>query len=358
MATAQRFLIINPFGIGDVLFTTPLIGALAEAFPGCEIDYWCNERVRDLFKHDPAIAQVFGLSRGDLKRIYQRSLLEGLRATFALARKIRRRRHSVAFDFSMDHRYGMACKAMGIKRRIGYNYRDRGRFLTDSITIQGFSGRHVAEYYLDLLRFLGIEPEIRPMTLTVPQHLAIKSRILLQALGVGDKDVLVGIAPGAGASWGKNAYYKHWPAIRYAHCADRLIEECGVKIILLGDASEQAIAESIVSVMRHKPLSLVGRTSLEEFAAMVGNCRALITNDGGPLHVAVARGVPTVSMFGPVDELVYGPYPASPKHMVIKKEMVCRPCYKKFRVPVCDLDRACINTITVDEVFQAVRSLL
>jgi ADP-heptose:LPS heptosyltransferase len=73
--------------------------------------------------------------------------------------------------------------------------------------------------------------------------------------------------------------------------------------------------------------------------------------------MAVALGVKTVSIFGPVDEKVYGPYPASQNHIVIKKELSCRPCYQYFRTPVCDRNRECIKSISVEEVLDAVRRL-
>ena len=87
--------------------------------------------------------------------------------------------------------------------------------------------------------------------------------------------------------------------------------------------------------------------------------RLVVTNDGGPLHMASALGVKTVSIFGPVDEKVYGPYPPSDKHIVItNKNITCRPCYKNFRFWGCPNNLSCVKDITVDEVFTAVRSLL
>jgi lipopolysaccharide heptosyltransferase II len=358
MDSAQRFLIVNPFGIGDVLFTTPLVAALKAAYPYSDIDYWCNERVRGLFKYNPDVREVFALSRGDLKKIFERSLSEGVRKSIRLTRQLRRGRYQTVFDFSMDHRYGLACKLLGFPRRIGYDYRGRGRFLTDSLPIEGFEGKHVAEYYLDLLRFLGITPASGAMVLKVPERARIKSRILLHSLGVKDNERVVGIVPGAGASWGKNAHYKHWPALRFAQLADRLIEECGVRVALMGDSSEQMIADSIFASMRHKAVHLVGKTSLEDFAALLSTMSVCVGNDGGPIHMAVALDIPTVSLFGPVDDVVYGPYPRSGRHAVITLPMECRPCYKKFRVAVCDRERACIAGITTDSVFSAVRSRL
>ena len=74
--------------------------------------------------------------------------------------------------------------------------------------------------------------------------------------------------------------------------------------------------------------------------------------------MAVALGVKTVSMFGPVDEGVYGPYPPSVKHIVVKKDLPCRPCYKDFRFTGCSNSRRCLEDISVDKVFEEAKRLL
>jgi len=93
-------------------------------------------------------------------------------------------------------------------------------------------------------------------------------------------------------------------------------------------------------------------------AALISRCNVVITNDGGPLHIAVGLGVKTVSIFGPVNEAVYGPYPKDEKHIVITNNGVtCRPCYKKFRYNKCN-NRVCLDSISVDEVYAAVEKAI
>ena len=74
--------------------------------------------------------------------------------------------------------------------------------------------------------------------------------------------------------------------------------------------------------------------------------------------MAVALGVSTVSIFGPVDEKVYGPYPQNEKHIVVKKDMFCRPCYKNFRFNGCSNNKKCLRCISVDEVYEGAKRLL
>jgi len=125
-----------------------------------------------------------------------------------------------------------------------------------------------------------------------------------------------------------------------------------------GDAQENAIAETILKNLKSKITNFVGKTNLSELVALIGQAKLLITNDGGPLHIAVALKTKTVSIFGPVDSSVYGPFPASQQHIVVDANLACRPCYQNFRLPNCEHDRLCINTISVEKVYSVVRSLV
>jgi len=350
----KNFLIINPFGIGDVLFTTPVISALKENVAGSRVSYWCNERVRDLFKDDPYIDKVFALSRGDLKKIYLRSILEGIGRLAWLVSALKKERFDAAFDFSLDHRYGLICLLAGIKRRIGYNYKGRGLFLTEKINLQGYAQRHIVEYYMDVLKSSGIIPRTKTLRVCVSAQAKQKARQMLEGNGIRENDLVVAIAPGAGASWGKDAGRKHWSIVRSAQLADRIIMESGAKVVILGDGSDVDLSALMRRFMRNKAVDLAGKTNLQEFVSIIGIARLLVTNDGGPVHVAVAQGTRTVSIFGPVDERVYGPYPQSEKHLVITNDSAaCRPCYKNFRLKPCLRERECINAIRLEHVYDA-----
>ena len=358
MISTEKILIINPFGIGDVLFTTPVIRALKEGYPGSLTGYWCNQRVSPLLESNPKINKVFALSRGDLKRIYRKSFLSGLWNTLKLGWRIKKESFNICFDFSLDYRYSLFAKIIGIRRRIGFNYKNRGMFLTDKIDLISYSDKHVVEYYLGLLRFLNIEAKDKSLELVSSGSAELKARNMLAARGIEKGDLIVGIAPGAGGSWGKDASYKHWPALKFAQVADQLINELKAKVIILGDTSEQPIADVITSAMAHKPVDLTGRTKLEVLPAVINSLNLLISNDGGPMHMAVALGIKTVSVFGPVSELAYGPYPEARNHAVLKWDMKCRPCYKNFRLPVCDKDKECLKSVGPEEVFKASKALL
>ena len=354
----KKILIINPFGIGDVLFTAPLIKAIKDNFPNSFIGYWCNEKMRSILEKNPDINIIFAFSRGDFKKIFAQAKFKAIGFFLKLLKKIKKEKFDLAFDLSLDRRYTFFLRLLGILRVIGFDYKNRGRLLTDKIQIDYFRDKHVIEYHLELLKFINIKPtQVRPE----PPFLKNKknnAKDLLERVGLSDRDLIIGIAPGAGISWGKNASFKHWSAIKYAQLSDRLINELRAKVLLLGDEQEEYIANTILKNMRNNPAVLVGKTSLEDLVYVIGNLNLLITNDGGPLHLGVASGIKTVSIFGPVDERVYGPYPITDMHIVIKKDIKCRPCYKNFRFSGCSNNRRCLDDITVDEVYSAVKELI
>ena len=350
----MRILFVNPFGIGDVLFTSPLIRALKER--GHSVCYWCNERTADLLRHNECVESLFALSRGDLKKMLKASLRRALARIFALFRYIRKGRFEAALDFSLDSRYGFILRISGVKNIFGFDYKKRGRFLTGKIKINGFSGRHMVDFYAELLSF--IDADLRPgaaMELGVGREDAEWAESFLSRRGLRRGDILVGMAPGGGSSWGGDAFRKRWPKDRFARVADRLSGE--YTVILLGSREERDICDYIYNASGKRPLNLCGRTALGRFAAVLKRCRLLITNDGGPLHMASALGVRTVSIFGPVDEKVYGPYPPSEKHTIITSGVGCRPCYKDFRYPLCQ-NRICLDSIEPSTVIEAARRIL
>ena len=353
-----KFLIVNPFGIGDVLFTTPVIRALKEHYPDSFIGYWSNSRVKPILESNPQINKIFAFSRGDLKKVFQESFLKGLWSGIKLSCEIKKEHFDICFDFSLDYRYSLFTKIIGIKQRIGFNYKGRGRFLTTRVDLDSYRDKHMVEYYLELLKLLSIPVQDKNLNLAVPLNRELKAKDILASAGIEENDLVIGIAPGAGGSWGKDAPYKHWPALKFAQLADKLIAQFKAKVVILGDESERGILEVILCAMRNKPIDLVGKTSLDILPAVIKNCNLLITNDGGPMHLAVALGVRSVSIFGPVSELIYGPFPSSDQHLVLKWDMPCRPCYQDFRLSVCDKDKECLKQVTVDMAFDAAARLL
>ena len=357
---SPKILIINPFGIGDVIFSTPLVQALRENYPGSFIGYICNKRAREVLGSNPNLSKIFVYEKDEYRAAWERSKVGCLKMIRAFFADIRKERFDIVIDLSLSYQYSLISKFIGIKQRLGFNYRNRGKFLTKKIDIDGFNEKHVIEYYCDMLRLLGIDPDrfSNSPKVHIKDQDIVWANEFFKSNGAKEGDLVIGVIPGCGASWGADANHRRWDREGFARVCDGLAERYGAKVVLLGDRNEVAICEEIQGMLKHKAIMSCGKTNLRNFLGLISRCKLIVTNDGGPLHMAVGLGISTVSIFGPVDEKIYGPYPPSSNHIVISKtEMKCRPCYRKFKHNVCE-ERPCLKDIGPEEVLKAVECLL
>ena len=142
------------------------------------------------------------------------------------------------------------------------------------------------------------------MELHVSLEHRARAEALLTSLGLRGNVPLIGINPGASMK------AKRWPVERFAAVGAELADRYDAQILVLGGPDDEgraaAIARSIPGA-----LSVAGRARLGETAALLRRCRLLISGDTGPLHMAVALGIPSVGLFGPTNPGKYGPWSSS-----------------------------------------------
>lgn len=353
-------MIINPFGIGDVLFTTPLIRAIRQAFPHSRLGYLCNRRTEPILRESPHLDTLFVYEKDEVLRLWRTSWWRGARYVATLFRRVGRARFDLVIDLSLGERYGLLLTLLGVRRRVGFNYRTRGRFLTDRLPIDGYHEDHVVEYYRRLLGFLGVRLLDAALELRVSGTDRRWAEWWLAERRLGSDALLVGIVPAGGVSWGIDAPFRRWSIEGFATVGDALVERHGARILLFGERTDAAVCQTVARLMCFPTIDLSGQTTLGQFVSLMSRLSLVVCNDGGPLHLAVSQGVKTVSIFGPVDPRVYGPYPPAPsRHWVICREgLPCRPCYHQFKLPPCPYERACLTTIEPHEVIEACAHLL
>ena len=352
----ERILLINIFGIGDVLFTTPLISNLKYHFPKSFIGYIANRRTAGFLEGHPKIDKVFVYDRDEYQNFLKKSRLDFFKKFLSFQREIKREKFDCVIDLSLNSFMNFLTWSCGIRTRVGFNYKNRSPFLTTKVRLDGYEGRHVVTYYLGLLEELGLDVHTRELEFPLKEQDLNWADEFLKRWGVSPKVRLIGLVPGGGASWGKDAVYKRWPPEKYAKLADKIVEKFSADIILLGDEKEVELCREVSGLMHHPPFTACGKTTPGQFAALLKRCTVNIVNDGGPLHVAVAVGARSISIFGPVDERVYGPYPAG-GHSVVSKNLSCRPCYRRFRMAECG-HISCLREINVEDVFGKVEEIL
>lgn len=348
----KKILIINIFGIGDVLFTTPIIQNIKLAEPDVVIGYVCNKRTADILRNDPRIDHVYVYEKDDFGALWVASKAKFFKTIMDFVSQLKKEGYTLAIDVSLNKYVGFFTWLAGIRERVGFDYKGRGLWLTKKINLIGYEGKHVIDFYLDLLGKIEIPIKEKSIKLFIKAEDQAWAEDFLKAEGVMPGDKLIALVPGGGASWGKDADYKRWSSENYAKLADKVIEKGCAKIILIGDSFESKLCQDVAAKMTSSCIKVFGRATIGQFAALVSKCRLAIVNDGGPLHVAVGVGVGTVSIFGPVDEVVYGPYPKS-NHEVVTSSVPCRPCYRRFHVADCK-HRKCLRSISVNDALEKI----
>jgi len=350
----NNILVFNPFGIGDVLFSTPLVRNLKGNLKA-EITYICNYRVYPLLRNSSLLNEVLVFEKDEWRSVAKKSKFKFFKKFFCFLGDIKRRKFDIVFDLSLNPQYGFFFKAAGIKTRIGLNFKKRGRFLTHRIDIpDGYKDKHVARYYLSLLKFVNVIPEDYQFDLFIsPKKLKTAENILAE-YNLNKNDFLVGVSPGSGDSWGNTAYFRRWPKANFTALCSFLQKKRKAKIIVFGSKSEMSLCSYIYDNLEEKPVNLCGKIDLEEFCGLVSLCKLILTNDGGPFHIAQALHRKIIVFFGPQNEQIYGAYPESSDCLVVKKDFPCRPCYQGFKFKGCNFDKKCLRQITPEEVFSLI----
>ena len=331
----ERILVRGTNWLGDAVLTTPALLALRSGFPHARIALLVKPAVAELFQHHPAVDEiVLYRDPGPHAR---------LGGKLALARQLSRGRYDLAVLFQNAFEAAAITALAGIPNRYGYATDGRWFLVTHRVPMTpGLRRRHQAEYYLELLRPLGIPIDPLPPTLQTTPEEDAAAGALLSERGVPSGRTLIGLNPGStyGAA-------KRWIPERYAEVADRLAAEHDGHVLIFGGRGEEPLGASIAGMMRAPLTVLSGRTTVRQLMALIKSCRVFLTNDTGPMHIAAALGVPLVAIYGPTDPITTAPFGKS--HELIRKPVDCSPCLLRE----CPIDHRCMEGIGSDEVYRA-----
>jgi heptosyltransferase-2 len=320
--------------IGDAVMTTPAMARVRAAFPGAEIAVAANPTVAQLLRHHPACDRVLVYDK--------KGLHHGLGGLLRFCAEVRKEQFDLALLFQNAIEAAIMTTLARIPRRAGYNTDCRGFLLTHSVSGWRRARRlHHTEYYLNMLAGLGLQGGDGRLRLQCTEEELARAKAQLS------DELWVAINPGA--TYGSA---KRWFPERFAAVADGLAGEFSARILLVGGPDEQAIAGAVAANMRNQPLNLAGKTSVRELMALLAQCRLLVTNDSGPMHVAAAFGVPIVAIFGSTDHTTTSPLASS--CLIVRKPTDCAPCLKTE----CPTDHRCMTAVSAVDVLEAARNLL
>jgi len=355
----NSFLVINPFGIGDVLFSTPLLRNIHLNFPAARIYYLCSKRSAPIIKRNPLISEIFIYERDDFVRESKKSIFSGWLKYWRFIRQIRKERIDCALDLSLNTQFGFFAWLAGIKGRYGLDYKKRAFFLNRKIEISGFNDKHVADYYLDVLRLLAVPIKKCNLEVYTDTQSDIWAEDFFKQNNLSGNNLIIGIAPCGGEAFGRDNHLKRWPPEKFSALIDKLIEIYEARIFIFAGPKEKSDVLAITERLKHKNgVFDFSECSLEKTVSLVKRCGLFISNDTGLLRFADGLDKKIVALYGPIDEKVYGPYLSDKRSRVVKKDLPCRPCYKNFRLDPCLRDRECLKSIQVEDVLTAVGLIL
>jgi len=348
----RKILIVKLSAIGDVIQTLPMLTALRRRFPEAQIDWVVEEEAAGLLKGYPGIDRVLVSRRKTWQKIFWKkgSFFSILREIRLFVKDLRKNEYDWVVDNHGVLRSGILVALSRGNRKIGYQetagIADEGSYLFTKERYKPLAiERHALERYLNLVSQLGVPIENTPFEYEVPQKVLEKIRIRLAEKGFRNHP-LVAIHPVA--KWDT----KEWPLPRFALLAETLAKEGGW-IVITGSPQDARKIEGALEKSQEasKILNWVGRTDLQELAALFSLADLVITPDTGPMHLAAAVKAPLIALFGPTAPWRTGPYGNG--HIVLRKKLPCSPCFRK-KCPTGE----CMDQITVEEVVKAAEEKL
>lgn len=306
IAAPRSIALVKLSALGDVVHATPVVEALADAFPAARLTWVVERRAAALLHDHPRLADIITLDTRAWRGVRTPSAALALAQTLRdLRRRLRAARFDVALDLQGLVKSGVVTAATGAPLRIGFaagfrRERLNGLFTNRPVTPPP-SARHVVEQYLSLLEPLGVtSPRV---VFRLPAREAAEGRVeeFFAEAGLKPQGRVVVLNPGAG----KPA--KRWPVERFGELATRLTRQASARVLVLWGPGEQAAARTIAEA---PGAVLAPPTDLETLVAVVRRASIVVAADTGPLHVAAAVGVPCVGLYGPTSAARNGPYGA------------------------------------------------
>ena len=321
-----RILVVSTTGLGDSLWGTPTIRAIKKHYPQSYLALLTSPIGEQVYRNSPYIDALFTVQN------------PALFSCIKVLPKLRKQSFDTALIFHLSQRpvLPFVCLA-GPSTIVGTKHINKGLdfLLTHSIEKDPI---HEIERRLNLAKEIGIPSHSYQMELFLT---AEENNAALEHLP--NHPYIVGIHPGA------KDPFKRWNPKHFITLGRRLVKEKNAKILITGDTSEAALAQSIADNIPGA-LSLAGKLPMRVTAALIEKLHLFISNDTGPMHISYAMGTPTIALFAPTDSLLCGPYKIS-HGTIIQKSRTCIPCLqKKCQLPLC------MEQISPEEVWEKIHA--
>lgn len=321
--TAPRsILVIQLRRLGDVILTTPALEALKKKFPAAKLDFLVEA---------PGAEAVAGLTSIDEVLVYD---AQGPWEALNWAFKIRARRYDWVIDFLANPRTAVLTAMSGAAVKAGPAHVAR-RWAYNRRMLQSPQACYAALEKVRWLSALGISPDDAP---SLP-------RLALAPRPAAIENV-IGLVPPS------RKETRRWPASSYARLGRLLRAKHGCKLKVFWGPGEKDLADEVVRGIGDGAFSIPETRSIAELARELASCRVVVGNCAGPKHVALALGVPTVTIHGSSDPVSWTPL--HPDHRFVRlEELPCIGC----RSNDCRYNLECMSQLPAERVLPAVEQL-
>lgn len=345
----MRILIVRLRLIGDVVLTTPLLGALRRQYPEAQLTYVVEPAAAPVVRGNPHLTNIVVVP----KRRGVARLADDLRT----ARQLRQLRPDIALDLHGGPRAAWFTWASGAPMRIGYSIRGRSWMYTHVVPRpRDNAPRAAVANQWDLLAPLGVgapDPARHPLEMTGEPRAAESVERRLRDAGLAKAHPLIVVHVSAGNP------FRRWPRESFEALVIALARrDPSRRIILTSGPSDAAAAHAIADRARAVlgPLAAavprIGEFDLAELRALIGRAAVYIGGDSGPLHIAGTTATPIVAVFGPTlaERSIPWRDPRWFAEAVDAGPLECRPCRQRECEPG---DFRCLTRITAEQVAAA-----
>jgi lipopolysaccharide heptosyltransferase II len=344
----KAVLFIKFLGLGSVVRASSLFVAVKQRYPNTKIYFAAFPGMASVVRMYSEVDEVV-VVRDD-------SLIHLIVDTLSLIVWCWRKRIDLVIDLEFHSKYSSVVSALSLAlNRAGFAG-VTSRFRRGLYTHLVFWNptRFVGRAYAQLGAALGL-PDAEDAQLVISPEAEREASALLESLGCTAHTRLVGLNPNASDL----RLERRWPAEYFAEVARQLPTGHHFAILVCGAQSEWSTAEEVRAgcVPGNYPVhNIAGKLSFAGMCALLRKVSVFVTNDSGPMHVARAFSIPTVSLWGPTHPANYSP--RGGRHISIYQPIYCSPCTHATDVPPCMGDNQCMKRIEPTRVLKAVCKLL
>jgi heptosyltransferase-1 len=332
-----RILIVRLSAIGDVVFASPLIHALRLRYPAAYLCWLAQPETKALLEHHCELDEVIVWPKGEWEKLWRERRWRQLwKAILSFKRQLRNYQFDLAFDVQGLIKSGMLTWLSGAPQRIGLGSREGSQWLMNrSIPKGGVPQRIGSEYHYFAQRIgLPVTDFEMKIGLSEQDHHNAEQWVASQQLSGG----FVVICPFT------TRPQKHWFNAGWRDLIDRINQQWGWPVVMLGGPGDQALASEIATPSKGGLFNRVGETSLRQAAAMIAQASLVVGVDTGLTHIGIAMNRPTLCLFGATCPYLDTTHDNA---QVIYYPRLCSPCK---RHPTCQGAFDCMADIQAAEI--------